>query len=287
MNGLVIGLLAETAVHPGAGQTGGAIDLPVAREATTGYPVIPGSSLKGTLRSRVEADWDSKESEGDGVKPSVEIFGSTEGAGTVLVTDARLALLPVRSLQGPFLWVTCPYILERLLRDLEMAGFSREELPSASIITVNVGEALTAQAVSVLFLEELSFEVRQDVECIQQISDLLRPLVRHEVVQKRLPKQLVVISDTEFAHFAAYGLPVHARNVLDEHKLSQNLWYEEVVPPETLFYALLLPRGGDRTPLEKLKKFFAERPYLQVGGNETVGQGWCAVTVYEPVEQTV
>lgn len=284
MNGLVMGLFAETAVHPGAGQTDGAIDLPVAREATTGYPVIPGSSLKGALRSRVEAEWDPKETGEEGAKPSVEIFGSHEGAGAVLVTDARVALLPVRSLQRPFLWVTCPYILERLARDLKLVGFSQSEWPAVTV------EEETARAVledSVIFLEELSFEVKKDVDLISRVSALFAPLIRHKTVRDRLSKQLVVISDAEFAHFAAHGLPVNARNVLDENKRSQNLWYEEVVPPETLFYALLLPRGDDRTVLEKLKELFADRPYLQVGGNETVGQGWCAVTVWDPAKQTV
>jgi CRISPR-associated protein Cmr4 len=34
--------------------------------------------------------------------------------------------------------------------------------------------------------------------------------------------------------------------------------------------------------LEKVKPLFSERPYLQVGGNETVGHGWFAVS--EPLK---
>ena len=47
MKTLLYGLLAETSIHPGAGQSSGFVDLPVAREAATDYPVIVGSSLKG------------------------------------------------------------------------------------------------------------------------------------------------------------------------------------------------------------------------------------------------
>lgn len=48
----IIGILAETSVHVGAGQMFGAIDLPVAREAATQFPFIPGSSLKGPFAKR-------------------------------------------------------------------------------------------------------------------------------------------------------------------------------------------------------------------------------------------
>ena len=49
MNTSILGLLAETSIHPGAGESAGFIDMPVAREGATGYPVIVGSSLKGAL----------------------------------------------------------------------------------------------------------------------------------------------------------------------------------------------------------------------------------------------
>jgi len=35
MKNIVLGLLAETSLHPGSGQTADVIDLPVAREAAT------------------------------------------------------------------------------------------------------------------------------------------------------------------------------------------------------------------------------------------------------------
>ncbi|MBC7326081.1 MAG: type III-B CRISPR module RAMP protein Cmr4, partial [Moorella sp. (in: Bacteria)] len=83
----------------------------------------------------------------------------------------------------------------------------------------------------------------------------------------------------EFAYFARYGLAVNARNVLnDATKTSENLWYEETLPPDSLFYALLLARAGKERALANLAGLFGQRPYLQVGGNETVGQGWCAVS---------
>ena len=50
MKSIILGMLAETPVHPGAGRSTGFVDLPVARESITEYPVIVGSSLKGALK---------------------------------------------------------------------------------------------------------------------------------------------------------------------------------------------------------------------------------------------
>ncbi len=52
MRGIILGMLAETSTHPGMGQMVGAVDLPVARERTTGYPMIPSTALKGALRDK-------------------------------------------------------------------------------------------------------------------------------------------------------------------------------------------------------------------------------------------
>ncbi|MGI9861613.1 type III-B CRISPR module RAMP protein Cmr4 [Moorella naiadis] len=272
MTSAILGLLAETSLHPGSGQTTGVIDLPVAREAATDYPVIVGSSMKGALRDRAE----QYKQEKPGADLAVdEIFGNPNGAGALAVTDARLLLLPVRSLHGHYKWVTCPYLLERYRRDCSLAGLTWGE--TGEIPVLQQGQALTAAGPDHLYLEELSFAVKSF--SMEAIATAVSPLIYHAPVKKRLATSMVLISDDEFAYFARYGLAVNARNVLDnDKKISTNLWYEETLPPDSLFYALLMARPGKEKYLAQLKQLFTERPYLQVGGNETVGQGWCAVT---------
>ncbi|MBK8214443.1 MAG: type III-B CRISPR module RAMP protein Cmr4 [Myxococcales bacterium] len=97
---------------PGSGRATGVVDLPVAREAATDYPVIVGSSLKGALRSRA----------GDESAAAKQLCGEPERPGELLVADGRLVLLPVRSLTGAFRWVTCPHLIERYRRDRIRAG---------------------------------------------------------------------------------------------------------------------------------------------------------------------
>ncbi|MBA2288139.1 MAG: type III-B CRISPR module RAMP protein Cmr4 [Ktedonobacteraceae bacterium] len=109
-------------LHAGVGQGTGVIDLPIAREKSTGLPYLPGSSLKGALRTRCFHDEKS-----DTCRP---IFGpdnpneEDNQASLAQFTDQRLLFLPMRSLAGTFAWVTCPFVLRRLLRDIENAGIT-------------------------------------------------------------------------------------------------------------------------------------------------------------------
>ncbi|GGA34146.1 type III-B CRISPR module RAMP protein Cmr4 [Kroppenstedtia guangzhouensis] len=269
MNGVVMGLLAETALHPGSGQSAGVIDLPVAREATTQYPVIAGSSLKGALRDKAEQEnWEE----------ITQIFGSPGGAGGISVADGRLLLLPVRSLSGHYRWITCSYLLERLTRDLQMIGKNGADIK----LDLQPGETLVAQGEEkTLFLEELSFEQRLEAEKVEWVAEWIKPLIAHPSVRDRLVRQLAVLHDDDFAHFAQYGLSVQARNALDENKRSKSLWFEETLPSDTLFYSLLMSRPGQEEWLNVLRQNLQAPSYLQIGGNETIGQGWCVLSMME------
>ena len=267
MRAAMLGLLAETSIHPGAGRSMGVVDLPVAREASTHYPVLVGSSLKGALKDKAAE-----------VAPRDvnERFGSQERAGDLLVADARLLLLPVRSLTTAFRWVTCPHLVERYARDLRRAGLTPPPAP-----VVNRDEVLTTRREEAdgdsLFLEERQFTVAGEPD--DALVSSIEPLLLHADTRGRLKSQLAVLHDDDFAWFVRYGLALQARNVLDdETKQSKNLWYEETLPPDTVMHALI----AARTPaaLATVSALFPEEdPYLQAGGNETVGQGWFAVSV--------
>ena len=263
MRTAMLGLLAETPVHPGAGRGMGVVDLPVAREAATDYPVLVGSSLKGALRDKAaatDADVDRH-------------FGKSDHAGDLLVADGRLLLLPVRSLTGAFRWVTCSHLIERYRRDLARAGLTpRPELPDVK------PDSVLAAGNGSLFLEERQFAIcgEPDGGLVKSIS----PLVLHEETQRRLDTRIAVLDDNDFAWFVRYGLSIQARNFLacDGSKKSRSLWYEETLPPDTIMYAIVIGRSDEA--LRTMDALFPENdPYLQAGGNETVGQGWFAVTV--------
>ena len=284
MKTAMLGLLAESPVHPGTGRGKGVVDLPVAREAATDYPVLVGSSLKGALRDKFEAGRKTQGAgESDIRESAAGPFGKPDAAGGLMISDARLLLLPVRSLTESYRWATCPHLIERFRRDLARAGVvSRPEIP-----TVERGEALGSVSAGRaggyrtdrewMFLEERQFRVADAPQ--DSLVDAIKNLILHEGTRARVASRLAVIHDHDFSWFARYGLAVQARNVLaDGTKRSVNLWYEETLPPDTVMYALIAARDDDS--LGTLQELFpATDPYLQAGGNETVGQGWFAVTV--------
>src|SRR6266571_8926778 len=124
---------ALSPLHAGIGQGAGVIDLPMAREKATGLPFLPGSSLKGALRALcVDQAMRTK------------LFGpdtagsdpNSDYASAIQFSDQRLLLLPIRSLAGTFAWVTSPYVLRRLVRDLRDIQLS----PPADILNPKAKE---------------------------------------------------------------------------------------------------------------------------------------------------
>jgi CRISPR-associated protein Cmr4 len=280
MKSMIVGMLAETSIHPGVGRSSGFVDLPVAREAVTGYPVIVGSSLKGSLLDRARDAYGKRITNNDG-KDEIElpaniqeIFGKQDSAGRITVSDARLLLLPVRSLTGQYRWVTCPYLLERFVRDTMLAGIRKN--PISKIEGPKEGEAWGEDTGSI-FLEEREFQIKDKATSrIKEYLGYLKTLVPHQPVADRLDHQLVLLHEDDFKWFASYGLQITARNNLNEvTKVSEHLWYEESLPQDTLMYMLLMERLDNS--ISKVREMIMARPYLQVGGNETVGNGWFAL----------
>ena len=188
MKTAMLGLLAETSIHPGAGRGMGVVDLPVARETATDYPVLVGSSLKGALRDKADAAQRDLR------------FGKPEHAGDLLVSDARLLLLPVRSLTGSYRWATCPHLIERFRRDLTRAG-----LTPAPIVPVVECKSVLAAGTGPLFLEERQFTINDELP--DDLVKAIAPLLLHEETQGRLDCRVVVLHDDDFAWFVRYGPP--------------------------------------------------------------------------------
>ncbi len=73
----------------------------------------------------------------------------------------------------------------------------------------------------------------------------------------------------------AEELPVIARNQL-ENGISNNLWYEEIVPRETIFAWIVQSNGHADLEAEFLRKI--DQQIIQIGANATVGYGFCHFT---------
>ncbi|WP_020559174.1 type III-B CRISPR module RAMP protein Cmr4 [Thiofilum flexile] len=301
----ILGLLAQTSIHAGTGQNTGIIDLPIQREGHNGWPCVFGSAMKGALRTRAETQYGKENASviyvfGPSPSPSPNTNNASEHAGAIMVSDARLLLLPIRSLTSQFKWVTCPDALKRYQRDAERFGLTVGLLSSVNV-EVEGDEALVAtkEADGALFLEEYRFNAKsQDLSvAIKSIAQLMQRDDAEEVLQN----QLVIVSNDMFAHLCQHATPVNAHIAIEsETKTVKDgaLWYEETLPPETLLYVGLSanpvrkPKGdkikvplpqdeSGKWVLESITNLFRDRPWLQIGGNETVGMGWCAVKVLQ------
>ena len=162
----ILGLLAQTSIHAGTGSNTGVIDLPIQREGHNGYPCVFGSSMKGALRNHAENKYGK-------INASVTyVFGpntngASDHAGSLIISDARLLLLPVRSLTSAFKWVTCPDVLKRYQRDAQRFNYNVSEF------SIEIGEeeawVHTGDNTSNdLFLEEYRFS-----QCDRDLSQII------------------------------------------------------------------------------------------------------------------
>ena len=277
----IIGLVAETQIHAGSGESNGVVDLPVMREKATGWPCVFGSAVKGSLRARGETLFAANQEIVEQIFGSASTTGS-EFAGALLVSDARLVLLPVRSLTGHYRWVTCPDMLSRLARDRVRFGLGQ----SVAIPQVENNTALVVKGSNRLFLEEYAYAC-QETDLDALISTLLAPLLGER--SPELAEKLAIISNDDFGHICQSAIPVQAHiRINNDTKTvaSGALWHEESLPADTVLYFGLTAMDARQGQLPAMallgqitEGLFGQKPFLQLGGNETTGMGWCSVNI--------
>ena len=250
-------LVTQTPLHAGAGSTSGVVDLPVAREKHTRYPLIPGSALKGALRHKAWAELiDNKQSNGTKAE-WLKAFGPEAGeaddareAGNLTLCDARLLAFPVRSLRGVWAYATCPAVLARWSRDLTLIGKTAPTLPTWPQ-PFREGQALVGDPGCGLFIEkdkivldEYSYNVatdqKVDVLAKQLAGEIFPTASGFEYFRSKFGRDLIVLSDDDFADFA-------------------------------VFYTLVLDRDG--VSLDFLKDTVG-LDVLQLGGDQSTGRGF-------------
>ena len=267
-------LYTRTPLHVGSGTSVDVVDLPIMRERITGFPVIPASSLKGVLRQQGR----------DRLRPEdvLILFGPESGedtrhAGCLQIVEAKLLAFPVRSVEGCFAWLTCPLALSRFSRDtgrcIAPPDVGPDQVLAGSDLVTSGGEGV---------FEEYALKVtgQPGDDVVSAIKDLCEDPVWIE----KLTRRLAIVSDGMFQTFVSTCTEVVARIQIDPAtRTNQNLFNQENVPCETLFYALIhvlpprtsAPDGFDAA--NTLHGLLPAGTLLQVGGDETTGHGFCDV----------
>lgn len=279
MGNAILFFHALTPVHTGTGQAVDVIDLPVAREKVTGWPYIPGSSIKGVLRDAAAKGEQHKRAFG----PETE--NASQSAGNLLFCDARLLCFPVRSFSGVFAWVSCPSAITRLGRDCAAVGL---EGPPAFKVPQNWSFESAALAADTalkqgdrVILEEYDLTpVQADVSGLAEL--IAKKVFSDQGWQEHFKKRFVVVHDDMFSTLTDTATEVVARIALDDKKkvVSKGaLWYEEAVPAEAIFVSPLInaERNGEDDLIDYLKK--QKLSPVQIGGNASVGRGLMRVVL--------
>lgn len=291
-------LHALSPLHAGIGQGAGVIDLPIAREKATGLPYLPGSSVKGTLRSQYPPK--SLECRQLFGPESAEMLTESNHASSIQFSDQRLLLFPVRSLAGTFAWVTSPYVLSRLARDIKDAQFS---LPAKPIPTVQdetscivISEASKIKVETSVYLEDL--ELTNIQNSASEAAEAWATWVAERVFwgdafwQERLKERFCIVHDDVLSFLLDTAIEITTRIKLKtETKTVEEggLWYEEALPTETILSGIALA-----TPT-KIANIKAEQVFqllekvtdrtLQFGGKATVGRGLCRICLFDEAEK--
>lgn len=289
-------LHAVTPLHVGVEDSLGGIDLPTMKERHTGYPLVPGSAVKGVLRAEATEDIKTKPQE------AMAAFGPDSGAsgdyrGGLVFTDALLLALPVRSLCGTFAWVTCSQLLRRLRRDLALSrpGLQLPQVSSSRIdqgrvparknssppgsepepgagdaaggTTPEPDSALLVGGQPQVFLEESVLGVQPDPDLTdlgEEIAGWFWP--QDSEAQEFFRERLLVVHDDLFSFLNRLALEVRARVKIDQERgtaADSGPWTEEHMPAETLLYGLVM---GRRTVYRERKE---EKPAAGEGEQAT------------------
>jgi CRISPR-associated protein Cmr4 len=270
----ILYLFTRTPLHVGAGASVGAIDQPVQRERHTGFPIIPGSSIKGVLRDHLKS-----------IGPAAidTLFGKgSEGkdakAGHISYGEARLIAFPVRSAKGAFALAVSPLTLSRLARD---AGWDLDipESPGdmkcapGSRLIINRGDKKG------VVLEEYAFEVNGAFP--EPWEEKLKSLLSDAVLSSA-GGRFVLLSDGDISHFAVNACQVNQHVRIDDETGTADdggLFNEETVPSETLFYApftTLHPTASENAVYDALRV----EQLIQFGGDGTTGLGFCTARLH-------
>lgn len=238
-----------TNLHVGSGDENySVVDKQVERDPVNEQPIIHASGIKGALRDIMDKK-DKIEAERIFGKPCQKDSQDDKG-GLYHFCDARLLYRPLRCSGGllPSIHTTTEAALNAYIEFSEAFGLKTGLRP------------IEAQSFGENEFLATTDSVRLEAENTGRLSDTIKD--RYKGI---LGDDFAIAKSLD-----DYELPVIARNNLGEHR---NLWYEEYVPHGSRFYMLILTPDG-----EDAEKLFPDDHIVQIGGNASVGYGYCRFT---------
>ena len=289
---------ALSPVHMGTGASTGGIDLPLARETATTWPYIPGTGLKGVLRSQ---DLGLSDNEVGWLFGPKWDANTDRGQGALMFSDCRLLCLPVRSYVGGWAWVTSPMALQAYMREARWASNTPGQLAVPKALPAGPGDddtfAMSSQTVlsvnDQVFLHDIKLRASSATPAQPPQSNLTHEWGAHLAerifgddpqAENSFKERLLLVSDPVLAYLAKVGMDVRTRNRLGARKAvtKSGPWVEESLPVETLLWGSVCadpiqrPWQEPKSAADAVDRFVGSvgpKRRLQVGGKATVGRG--------------
>jgi CRISPR-associated protein Cmr4 len=262
-------------------------------------PFVPGSSVKGVLRQARRRPGSAEDGRSLAVfgpsRPENGVAGDVplEHAGALVVGDARLLALPVRSFLGTFALVTSPLLLRLALRDLSpgRADLRVPALPRGERAARVGSPSINHLNGRHVYLEELDLPAAKD-PAVDAWADAIAGALPED--GPPVAERLCVVDDDTMTFLWETATQVDTRVAIDGARgvvTEGALWTEESLPPETLLIGLLAAHGSLRSqesmsPADVLAHaVHGQGELLQFGGKATVGRGRCLLRLWPAHER--
>lgn len=283
MTEFLLYLYAESPVHTGAADSADVLDLPVQREAATGYPVIWGQSLKGALRQAARDSWDRPRVDalfGSAIEDPGESGGTTPGV--LAVGDAQLVAMPVPTLRRTFAWLTSEIALGRLARKYSALGRAVPQVPQVAPDSGLAADAeWTASPSEVLGPLLVSLGNAPDQHLIEWAGQIAGDAFGNDSgfapFAAKFGRDLVLGGSSVTPTLLAECTEQAVRVQLDtaSKTVKNGPFYSEYLPAETILAAALTLRGAGTAPGSRAAdvRELLNGKLLRIGGDETLGKG--------------
>ncbi len=283
-------LKALTPVHVGTGREEALhVDLPIQRDEFD-FPTIWASSLKGAAKANVRDNDFRKHLGSDPGEPETT-------PSHIAFLDAKLLLIPARSLDNVWTYVTTPHLLEYLNTYLsiynEITGSNLLLNLSHIASYTSQGVAITSKALEKtapgsnvrIIVNETEIQAVYDPDIVKKIRlDAVLQGIAKDVLDDINSHGIVIVPDKDNK-----GLAIIRRSMVIQYRVrlkretktvDAGPWSEEYLPLKTVLVSLALCRdaqgkdGGKSAKdlCNELKDMFSNRS-IYVGGKETIGRG--------------
>jgi CRISPR-associated protein Cmr4 len=295
MSTKLVNLYLLSPLHTGAVSQAGN-EVSIARETHTNFPYIPSSSIRGRLRAYtiVDVDRNDEDARIEAKIKQVKLFGPDLNdlkdndflfdyevetdikltqlqQGNIWIGDASILWYPVSSLSHGIIWISCPLLLQRWARFVN--------LPAN-----NIPEYAYNGTKEPLYLKDAIIP-----------SNSLQPFTNwNDYIPQGHPTSIdkvLVLPNQHCETLIQMSLWRQVKVKLDEHKVVDggSFRYEEAISPDALMYfpwGTTLQSNADlEESINDFEELINSLDLLQIGGQESLGRGFAKHWITSNTEQ--